>query len=536
MPGGSGVDDDRQLVGSIVGERYVVDRVIGHGFTGTVYAVHHVGYGRPAALKVLRRRHPSDEIVSRVFHGEAKLAWSVLHPGLCEVFDAGTFSDGTPYFVMERLEGETLAARVARERLSLAAAVDMMMQLLSVVAAVHARDLLLRDLRPHNVFLAYRRGCRPLLKVLDFGLARLVPVERMRQEWNGGRVRKGPEMSSVAAYLSPERARGEHAVVPASDLFAATTLLYESLAGERPFAGGSFDVLAAQICQGAAIPLDQRRTDISPELSAFVAAAFSPDPRARPASAKEMQDELRAIFEGGRKGGALSVLAISGAHPAASPASVERPPVEERSSAAVDGKPSLAAPSSAVPTARPRDPSPRQLMAMPEPRPLEPPDVRTAAGVAVPASSEIPNLDEVYTEETQTKRDLGYLALLCPSTEEAATDPDDENEGATQPRNMDLSLLVDEASADNTDRTVPPPPAEIDVDMSGFEGGSAVARSPGTDRRTPSTVPDGIVEDEETETMQLSAELRARVDQLVGSRAAPLPVLPPIVPPRPRRP
>ncbi|WP_410963568.1 protein kinase domain-containing protein, partial [Salmonella sp. SAL4455] len=81
--------------------------------------------------------------------------------------------DGAPFFVMERLEGETLARRIARERLSLPAAVDVMMQLLSVIGAVHARKILANDLRPQNIYLAQRRGCRPLLKILDLGLGRL---------------------------------------------------------------------------------------------------------------------------------------------------------------------------------------------------------------------------------------------------------------------------------------------------------------------------------------------------------------------------
>jgi serine/threonine-protein kinase len=155
------VGEDEALVGNVVADRYQVGDVLGVGATGTVFGVHHVTFSRPAAMKVLRPRYASADLVSRVFHGEARAAWSVSHPCLTEVFDIGTLPGGAPFFVMERLDGETLTARIARERLSLAAAVDVMMQLLSAIAAIHARDLLLRDLRPQNIFLAHRRGCRP---------------------------------------------------------------------------------------------------------------------------------------------------------------------------------------------------------------------------------------------------------------------------------------------------------------------------------------------------------------------------------------
>lgn len=293
--------EDDSLVGKIVAERYKVRDVIGVGTTGTVFEVEHVTFARPAAMKVLRPRFADAEVVSRVFHGEARASWSVTHPCLCEVFDIGTLPDGAPFFVMERLDGETLAARIARERLSLAAAVDLLMQLLSAITVVHGRDLLFRDLRPRNLYLANRRGCRPLLKILDFGLARLAPLDRIRQAWEarGGSAdgADGIGPTAIPFYLSPERARGEHAAEPASDLFVAATIFYEALAGERPFVSSSWSSLLGQISHGKPAPLHERRPDISPELSAFVSRCLSASPRMRPASAKEMQEELRAAVE-----------------------------------------------------------------------------------------------------------------------------------------------------------------------------------------------------------------------------------------------
>ena len=121
------INEDEVLVGSVVGERYHVGSVLGQGCTGTVFAVENVHLRRPAAMKVLRPRYVPLDHVLRVWSGEARAAWSVVHPCLCEVFDAGTMPDGVPYFVMERLEGETLSAKVARDHLSIASAVDVLM-------------------------------------------------------------------------------------------------------------------------------------------------------------------------------------------------------------------------------------------------------------------------------------------------------------------------------------------------------------------------------------------------------------------------
>lgn len=287
-------------MGKILADRYRVGEPIGSGMTGVVFAAEHVAFARPAAVKVVRARHATPDLVTRVFHGDAFAAWGLAHPSLCEVFDIGALVDATPYFVMERLDGETLATRVARERLSLAAAIDMMMQLLSAIVALHSRELLVRDLRPCNVYLVHRRGCRPLVKLLDVGLGRLAPLDRLQDHWS----LMGPQPGGHPHYLSPERARGEHLVEVASDIFVAGAVFYESLAGERAFGGTNWRTIVEQVLRGDPVPLHEKRPDVPVELSQFVSRALSPNPRSRPATAKEMQDELRSIFEDARKASA----------------------------------------------------------------------------------------------------------------------------------------------------------------------------------------------------------------------------------------
>ena len=492
---------DEALVGNVVAERYQVGEVIGKGANGTVFAIEHLSFARSAAMKVLRPHYASDELLSRVFHGEARAAWTVLHPNLCEVFDIGSLPDGAPFFVMERLEGETLATRIARERLSVAAAVDVLMQMLSAIAAIHARDLLLRDLRPQNVYLAARRGCRPLLKILDFGLARLTPLDRVHAEWDALRATVGTSdgvgSTAIPYYLSPERTRGENGIEPASDLFIAAVIFYEALTGVRPFAASSFAELLDEICEGLPVPLHERRPDLSPDLSQFVSRALSPSPRHRPASAKDMQDELRSIFEGGGRRGSVSMQAAtsSGSVDAFASRAGGPPPTSRHVSGAFE---------------MPRTPTPAELD-----------DTKTDRGapiriVAPPGYAHVPRVNP-----------------------EAPLSPEDVS---TASRQLDPAVL-DEASAESSDRTVPPPrpPEGIHVEVDAAFGAllsPANAGDPNAANALRRDLPrdidrgssDVVPEDEDTETMRLGPELRARVDELIASK----PVQPPIkVLPRP---
>ncbi|MDB5214912.1 MAG: hypothetical protein JWO86_2839 [Myxococcaceae bacterium] len=448
------VNEDEMLVGTVVGERYHVRDILGQGSSGTVFGTVHVHFERNAAMKVLRPRFTAMDTVLRVFHNESRPAFSVSHPSLCEVFDIGTLPDGAPFFVMERLEGDTLASRLGRERFSVAAAVDIMMQLLAVMDTVHARDVLLRDLRPQNIFLTHRRGCRPVLKLLDFGLSRLIPLEKVQQQWDGLRAvvgaNDGSGVLSIPYYLSPERTRGEHGLEPTSDIFVATMILYEALTGQKPFNGSTWSTLLAQIAQAQPTPLTVLRPDVPEDLGALLMRALSSNPRARPSSAREMQDELRAVFETPRRGSA----SMRNAPPsAATDAPPQTPPSSDRS----EYTPFVG-----------RAP-------MPVPRP--------AAGVK-------------------------------------AERPEEQDVTVSAPAQVQL-VDVDEASAEHPVRTVRPPSA-VDMDISidvvvehddpaTSRGGDIAAALSRSTRRTD--------EEDETETMQLTPEVRARIEQMTRQQA-----------------
>lgn len=467
------VNEDEALVGNIIGERYHLRDILGQGSTGTVFGTVHMHFERGAAMKVLRPRFTAHDTVLRVFHDESRVAFSVAHPSLCEVFDIGTLPDGAPFFLMERLEGDTLASRLGRERFSIAAAVDILMQLLALMDAVHSRDLLFRDLRPQNIFLANRRGCRPVLKVLDFGLSSLIPLEQVQRRWDALRAVASPnDVSGALAipyYLSPERTHSEHGLEPTSDLFVASAIFYEALTGQKPFNGATWNALLGQIAQAQTTPLLVLRPDVPEELASLVMRALSAHPRARPPSAREMQDELRAVFDAPKRGSQSM-----------------------RNAPAIDAAPH--------PPPHAHIPAPRPAAGV-RPGEAMPSSIQTVALPApVPAGANA-NVDELYEDETRTDRHQTEVTVA------AQVD----------------ARVIDEASADHPVRTLRPPSAtageiDIDVDMGQMDPttsrGSNLEEALGLSKRRSD-------EDDETETMQLTPEVRARIDAMTKAAQGP---------------
>ena len=458
------VSSDELLVGNVIGERYQVRDILGQGSTGTVFGTVHAHFERAGAMKVLRPRFTSLDTLQRVFHSDARVAFSVFHPSLCEVYDIGTLPDGAPFFVMEKLEGDTLASRLGHERFSTAAAVDLLMQLLAVMEAVHKRDLLLRDLRPQNMFLVNRRGCRPVLKILDFGLSRLVPLEKVEAQWDALRAVAAEGDASGALslpfYLSPERVRSEQGLEPTNDLFVAAVIFYEALSGQRPFTGGTWKALMADIAHGQPIPISVLRPDIPEELASLVMRSLSSKPRTRPPSAREMQDELRGIFED-RKRGSTSMRSATEV-----PADPPRPPQREAEGTRDNFTPYVGLPVSS-----------RTLHTPPR--------------------------DDGFDDETATDRKKFSIP-------ERFDDPT----GAVR-------APVDEASAEHPVRTMRPAEGiDIDIDVELEHESLSTSRSEGLTALLglPTNLPN---QDEETATMQLTPEIRARIEQMTRAAGAP---------------
>ncbi|MFO0756036.1 MAG: serine/threonine-protein kinase [Byssovorax sp.] len=233
----------RGLIGRVIGDRYGVTKLIGAGGMGEVYEAEHLALGRLVAVKVIHQKGLEEREASSRLRHEARVAGTLGHPNICAVHDMGRLDDGSPYLVMERLHGETLAQRLQREQtIPLEDVVDMMTQVLSALAAAHAKGVIHRDLKPDNIFLSLREGMRPIPKLLDFGISKAEDIEDTMADPMGLTSALG-----TPYYMAPEQARGDRAFDHRVDLWGVGLVLYECITGQRPFDARNYNALLVQI-------------------------------------------------------------------------------------------------------------------------------------------------------------------------------------------------------------------------------------------------------------------------------------------------
>ncbi|MGA7990733.1 MAG: serine/threonine-protein kinase, partial [Thermoanaerobaculia bacterium] len=211
---------------------YEVLAPLGAGGMGEVYRARDTRLERDVALKVVAGRHGDDPEIFRRFAREAKIAARLTHPNVCTLFDAGSEGD-VAYFVMELLEGETLAARIARGPVSEEEARRVGVDVARGLARAHELGFVHRDLKPQNVFLTATGA-----KILDFGLARSGPADGAENEETASLLTGAGRLLGTVGYMAPEQAHGEPAR-PASDFWALGCILFECLTGRRTFPGRS---------------------------------------------------------------------------------------------------------------------------------------------------------------------------------------------------------------------------------------------------------------------------------------------------------
>jgi serine/threonine protein kinase len=264
---------------------------------GTVFEAEHLLLGRSVAVKVLHPNlAPSKDSVRR-FHREARAAGCIGHPNVCEVHDLDVMEDGTPYMVMEKLVGHTLSRRMAVEgRLPLFELVEVLLQVLSALAAAHERGIVHRDIKPDNVFLAKRTGCSALAKLLDFGVSKIVLPAAPGAEREVDLTRRGMVMGTPH-YMSPEQARGDRDLDPRVDLYACGVILYEGLTGQRPFAAARQADLLRDILHAQPRPVRELRRALPSGFEIILARSMARDRDDRYRSAIEFQGDLRGLRE-----------------------------------------------------------------------------------------------------------------------------------------------------------------------------------------------------------------------------------------------
>jgi predicted Ser/Thr protein kinase len=246
------------LVGTVVSERYRVVRKVGEGGMGAVYQAEHALIGKRVALKVLfadLSRRP--ELVAR-FLQEAKSASRIGHENVIDISDFGQTPEGLVYIAMEFLEGEDLGRVLKSERtLPWLRARPILMQIAKALRAAHGQGIIHRDMKPENVFLVQREGRPDFVKVLDFGIAKVVSAE----ENDGPRLTQTGMIFGTPEYMSPEQAQGQppdHRV----DVYALGCIMYHMLTGGVPFKADSFMGILTKHLLEPVVPPRQRRPDL----------------------------------------------------------------------------------------------------------------------------------------------------------------------------------------------------------------------------------------------------------------------------------
>ncbi len=283
-----------ELLDQVIGGKYRLTQVLGAGGMGTVFEASNLNVGGVVAVKVLHPDELRRKTGIRRFHQEARRAGAIGHPNICEVYDLGALPDGCPYLVMERLSGETVADRILRERrLPVEDAIDVAAQILSALHAAHDKGIVHRDIKPENLFLAERAGLPPIVKVLDFGVSKLmrpVPFDALSVDTTNSGVVLG-----TPYYMAPEQARGERDLDPRVDLYACGVVLYEMVTGVRPFTAQNYNALLVAILNAVPVPARRLLPSLPRGIDALLERAMARAREDRYQSATEFQSELQQL-------------------------------------------------------------------------------------------------------------------------------------------------------------------------------------------------------------------------------------------------
>jgi len=255
--------------GSLIADRFEIVSLAGTGGMGSVYKALDRQSGKHVALKVMREL--SDE--ERRFRHEARVLAALSHPHVVPFAAYGVGPEGRPYIAMEWIEGESLAARLEREGLSIAETLALSRAVASALSAVHQHGVVHRDLKPSNLMLPGGDAAR--VKLVDFGTARLSGFDTA--------VTRSGVILGTPGYMAPEQARGDSDVGPAADVFSLGCILFECLAGRPAFEGTRPMALLAKLLLEDPPSLADVRSGLPASLVALVDRMLTKDPAARPA-------------------------------------------------------------------------------------------------------------------------------------------------------------------------------------------------------------------------------------------------------------
>ncbi|MBM4358836.1 MAG: serine/threonine protein kinase [Deltaproteobacteria bacterium] len=292
--------DPDPYVGTVLGDRYVVGRVIGQGGMGKVYRAHHKVIKKKVAIKVLHAELARDKESVGRFLREARAASAIGNAHIVDIVDFGEAPDGATYFVMEYLNGQALGDLLEDAgRLTAKQTVDFALQICDGLAAAHAEGITHRDLKPDNVLLVKPKGTWAgqglFVKILDFGIAKVSD-----KKGNSSKLTMAGAVFGTPHYMSPEQASGE-AVDGRTDIYALGVMMYEMLSGDVPFRAENFMAILTQHMHKAPPPLHERieGEPCPPALESIVMRCMAKSPEHRYQSMEQLAADLLVFKQTG---------------------------------------------------------------------------------------------------------------------------------------------------------------------------------------------------------------------------------------------
>ena len=281
------------LIGMTVGDYKIID-IIGQGGMGTVYTAEHQQLHHKTACKVLRAEvanHP--ETVER-FLQEARFISRIRHVNLIDIFDIGELPDKRLYYVMEKLNGRTLTQAIRAGKMPFATIVSITNQICAGMSAAHEAGLIHRDLKPDNLFLVERPGEEALVKIMDFGVAKVMDLTGA-----DGKITRTGYLIGTPQYMSPEQINGV-AIDKRSDIYALGVILHEMCTGTAPFRGDTLGQMLIAHLQQVLPTIDPklRNEDVPAGIEWIIRKALAKDPNERYASVEDLSSDLERLVKG----------------------------------------------------------------------------------------------------------------------------------------------------------------------------------------------------------------------------------------------
>jgi serine/threonine-protein kinase len=297
--------------GTVVGGRYQVLELIGRGANGSVYRARQAGLNRDVAIKLLNLDFVNDEESLKRFELEAKSTAKLSHHNVCAVYDHGVLPNGQPYMICEYLNGKTLREVLKKHKLfSPADAIELCVQICDGISAAHDRGIVHRDLKPANIMICVNEQEEAVVKIIDFGMAKIMRGQRGNTETFG--LTQTGDILGTPYYMSPEQATGKP-IDWRSDIYALGCVLFEMVSGSVPFHGSSeYEVIEKHVY--GPVPALPLHIVVPEQIPAVIKRCLAKSPDLRYSSAQEMKEELmgRQVSASARAhGSALRGMAVA---------------------------------------------------------------------------------------------------------------------------------------------------------------------------------------------------------------------------------